>query len=218
MGWPARLLPYIEQAPLWASVIDDYRSQPNPFGPPQHRTFSFPIPVYSCPSDGRAESAQDTHKALRVALTNYIGVIGTNWQNLDGVLIADRAISIGQVSDGTSATLLVGERPPSPDFWFGWWYAGHGQNGGTGSPDVLLGVRELNVGGQYTWYCPRSASRFGPGRFEEQCDVFHYWSPHPGGAHFIFCDGSARFLSYSIEAMMPALATRSGGEAAAITN
>ena len=42
--------------------------------------------------------------------------------------------------------------------------------------------------------------------------MFHFWSPHPGGAHFAFCDGSVRFLAYSADPMMPALASRAGGE------
>ena len=49
-------------------------------------------------------------------------------------------------------------------------------------------------------------------RHDNQCDMFHFWSPHPGGAHFAFADGSVRFLAYSAEPIMAALATRAGGE------
>ncbi len=48
------------------------------------------------------------------------------------------------------------------------------------------------------------------------CDFLHFWSKHPGGAHFLFGDGSARFVAYSADSIMPALATRSEGEAVAI--
>jgi prepilin-type processing-associated H-X9-DG protein len=42
--------------------------------------------------------------------------------------------------------------------------------------------------------------------------MFHFWSVHIRGAHFLFGDGSVRFLPYSADAVLPALATRSGGE------
>jgi prepilin-type processing-associated H-X9-DG protein len=40
-----------------------------------------------------------------------------------------------------------------------------------------------------------------------------YTSNHPGGANFVFCDGSVRFLSNSTPlTTLQALATRNGGE------
>jgi prepilin-type processing-associated H-X9-DG protein len=39
---------------------------------------------------------------------------------------------------------------------------------------------------------------------------------HSGGAHFAFADGSARFFSFSADAILPALASRAGGEAVAV--
>jgi prepilin-type processing-associated H-X9-DG protein len=45
-----------------------------------------------------------------------------------------------------------------------------------------------------------------------RCHQGHFWSLHPGGANFAFADGSVRFLSYSAEPILPALATRAGGE------
>jgi prepilin-type processing-associated H-X9-DG protein len=44
-------------------------------------------------------------------------------------------------------------------------------------------------------------------------DAAHFWSFHPGGAHFAFADGHVRFLSYGIETTtFWALGSRAGGE------
>jgi prepilin-type processing-associated H-X9-DG protein len=43
--------------------------------------------------------------------------------------------------------------------------------------------------------------------------MFHFWSPHASGANFLFCDGSVHFLAYSAASILPALASRAGGEA-----
>lgn len=81
---------------------------------------------------------------------------------------------------------------------------------------MLLGVRERNRGGPYVASCPRGPYHFRPGRVNEQCDLFHFWSLHSGGAHFLFADGAVRFLAYSADPVLPAWATRAGGEMVAI--
>ncbi len=105
------------------------------------------------------------------------------------------------------------KRPPSQDLWYGWWYAGHGVNG-TGMGDMVLGVREM--GPPSDAYVPDCGgpAHFVPGRVENMCDAFHFWSLHSGGANYLFADGSVRFLPYAADPFLPALATRSGGEVA----
>src|SRR5262249_42670158 len=127
------------------------------------------------------------------------------------VLYLNSKVRLTDITDGTSNTILVGERPPSPDFWYGWWYAGYGQ-AGTGSIDMLLGARERNYGGGYVAQFPSRPHHFQPGNIREQCDVFHFWSLHSGGANFVFGDGSVQFLAYSADSILPALATRASGE------
>lgn len=213
MTWLARILPYLEQEPLWQRTLAAYRQDYNALDNPPHIGLATPLPLYSCPSDGRASMPQNTHEGYRVALTDYVGVNGVDQTRYDGVLYPGSSVRFADITDGLSETLLVGERPPSADFWYGWWYTGFGQ-GGSGTPDYLLGARELNFGGVYVWYCPRGPAHFGSGQFNEQCDVSHFWSPHPGGANFLFCDGSVHFLAYTADSILPALATRAGGEVA----
>jgi prepilin-type processing-associated H-X9-DG protein len=46
----------------------------------------------------------------------------------------------------------------------------------------------------------------------EACDLFHFWSWHHGGAHFLYADGSVHFLTYGADAVLQALGTRAGSE------
>ena len=96
------------------------------------------------------------------------------------------------VIDGLSNTLLVGERPPSADLVYGWWFAGAGQSPPYfGATDVVLGSNELTNPGSGG---PR--------------DVYR-----DGAINFLFADGSVHYLSYSIgQPTFQALSTRNGGE------
>jgi len=106
---------------------------------------------------------------------------------------------------------MVGERPPSSDKWYGWWYAGDGiQSTGTG--DNLLGVEELNLGDPDTRNCPKGPYRFGSGQIEQQCDLFHFWSLHPGGGNFLLADGAVRFVGYQSHQWLRFAATIAGSE------
>ncbi len=213
LSWVGQLLPQLEQGPLWEVSRVAYDERPgNPFSPP-HIGILTPLKVVSCPADGRQAEAHTTHQGLRVAVTGYLGNLGRDFRNPNGVLYYGSRTKFTDIPDGTSNTLLAGERPPSPDFWFGWWYAGAGV-AGTGAADTVLGVRELNVNtSQYTTQCPVGPYTYRPGKPDDMCDTFHFWSLHAGGANFLFCDGSVRFLPYSADAVLPALSSRAGGEA-----
>ena len=214
MSWLVQTLPWLERQAEFNIAIEDYQSLPNPFS--GHVLFQRPIENFSCPSDPRAGVGHFTHENRFVASTDYLGVSGTNYQRRDGMLFLDSRIRFREVTDGLSNTLLVGKRPPSPDFWYGWWYTGLGQ-AATGSADMHLGVSEIKappIAGETTYLeqCPDGPYSFGPGSMTEQCDVLHFWSHHPGGGNFSMADGSVRFFDYSSSEILPALATRSGGE------
>lgn len=213
-GWTLSVLPYLEQGPLAAEAEADFRAARSPFRPP-HRHLATVVPHWLCPADPRVLSPQIAPRSrLAVAFTSYLGVSGRDSAAKDGVLYQNSATRLADIADGASNTLLVGERPPSADFQFGWWYAGVGQRG-TGSADVILGAREQNrlpvVSGSP---CGPGAYAFGPAGFADPCGMFHFWSPHAGGANFAFADGSVRLVGYGAAALLPALASRAGGEPA----
>lgn len=206
MSWCTRLLPYIEQDTLWSKTVSAFGQAPFFETVPPHVGLGTIIKMYHCPSDER-ESAE--FPGLKVALLSYLGVEGTDLIQQNGVLYLDSKIRIGEITDGTSNTLIVGERPPSSDMRFGWWYAGWGQQQ-TGSMDMVLGVAEINIG---LPTCSPGPERFRRGSLTNQCDSLHFWSLHNGGGFFLFADGSVHFLKYEIDAkIMNSLSTRRGGE------
>jgi prepilin-type processing-associated H-X9-DG protein len=83
---------------------------------------------------------------------------------------------------------------------------------------MVLGVREPNLQPVTKGSCAPGAYSYAPGSLTNQCDMFHFWSPHIGGAYFLFADGSAHFLPYAAASVMPALASRAGGEVFALAD
>ncbi|HET6572015.1 MAG TPA: DUF1559 domain-containing protein [Fimbriiglobus sp.] len=212
LGWLARLLPYIEQDAAWGQVEPAYRATRDFTASPPH-PITVLVSIYGCPADGRVWQVNTTRNELLVANTSYLGITGIRHARRDGVLYKNSKTRYADIPDGTSNTLLAGERPPSADFWYGWWYAGFGTDS-TGTADMVLGVKEATgaVIDPIVSGCPGPSS-FRPGSLIDNCDAFHFWSLHFGGANFLFADGSVHFLRYAARDVLPALATRAGGEA-----
>jgi prepilin-type processing-associated H-X9-DG protein len=197
LSWRSAILPYLEQQPLWDAATSAYRVDRSPFSD-RHTPRVQPQKVFSCPLDDRLTTAWDVtttfHTRVRTALSSYLAVSGTTSTARDGIFFTDSHTQLLHVSDGTSNTLLLGERPPSTDLVYGWWYAGTGQ-ARSGQVDSHLGTTERNLLGM---------------------TYRKYWSFHSGGAHFAFADGSVRFIRYEAATILPHLATRAGGEIASL--
>ena len=212
-SWHVLLLPFIEQDAVWLQAVDAFATNPTAFMDLPH-PFTTVIQLYGCPADSRTKGVGLGRKGTPVSLTSYLGVSGVRTSRKDGIFFSDSHIGYADIVDGTSNTLMVGERPPSGDLWYGWWYAGAGSDG-LGRGDMLLGVKDV-AGGAFDPYvlgCPTKSSGFVNGSIDNLCDAFHFWSFHSGGANFLFADGSVRFMPYAANEIMPALATRAGGEA-----
>ena len=207
--WHLLITPFVEQQAVWDQAVVDYAADPTGLTP--QRGERALVPVFQCPADGRVSVLQPEYLTRRpMGFTSYLGVSGKNLLGRDGAMFAGSAVPLNHVTDGTSQTLLLGERPPSDLFHYGNWYSANGQRD-DGSADQVLGVREVVIF-MFPHVCAVGPYTYGPGTVKNPCDDFHFWSLHSGGANFAFCDGSVRFLRYAAEPVMPALATRAGGE------
>jgi prepilin-type N-terminal cleavage/methylation domain-containing protein/prepilin-type processing-associated H-X9-DG protein len=223
LSWAAHLLPYLEQQPLWNEALARYAISKNPFGDKHIGVRDQVLAVFGCPSDERTMVPWSVKTIqgpfIRIGLLSYLGVTGESHQKKNGIFYDRSRTRLTDIRDGTSNTMMIGERPPSFDQYYGWWYAGAGQDS-SGSLDTILGVREINVVETWPIYktCPAGPYSFQNGQVADPCAAFNFWSLHSGGSNFAFGDGSVRFLRYSADPVLPALASINGGELPAISD
>ncbi len=214
LGWMVLILPQMGHEGLYQTSARACELDLNTLDSPPHTGMASVVRSYVCPDDSRLMSPLTDRFGIEASFTSYIGIGGTlprgASRGLDGVFGSRRRISA--VTDGLSNTIMVGERPPPASLQAGWWYPGFSADsvGFRGPNNVLiLGAGTLTVPGDS---CRLRNVAFGPGRTENGCDRYHLWSLHPGGANFLFADASGRFLAYSSEPVIMALASASGGE------
>lgn len=208
LPWTNLLLPYLEQESLWGTLREAYQAAVGYVNPP-HAGLATVVKVYTCPADGRLSAPISDDWGFTAAYGSYLGVVDSRERP---TAMDWWGIRITEVTDGTSQTLLIGERPPPGRALSGNWYTMYRP-----SPSFTMSTG-LHHGLSMRVYIDHNSGQcwgpfqFGPGRIENPCDSYHYWSLHSGGAHFLYVDGSVHFLKYSAAAILPALASRAGGE------
>ena len=226
LTWMAHILPQVEQGELWSASVRACATESDATRNPPHVGYATPVKVYVCGADNRLQAPAQTPSGKTAAFTSYIGIGGSfigpavevsaNGRTIraaPGVFSELPGIRFTDVSDGTSQTIMVGERPPPATFQAGIWYTALRVEVNTGPDGVMIyGAPWLTGGGR----CSAASPLFGPGRLDNPCDRNHLWSLHRGGANFLFADGSVRFLPYSAESIIPSLATSRGGEVASL--
>jgi hypothetical protein len=210
---------------------------------PANPALATPVKTYLCPSEPRNLGSETVagYTNGNIAFTEYLGVDGIRgdvtpnasgaYGDFSGILVRSgfqpypmykkRKVNFASITDGSSNTLMIGERPPSVDLQYGWWFAGAGFDG-SGVGDVTMGAREYGYASSFT--CPLTKVGFQPGTINDPCDQVHWWSWHPAGSNWTFGDASARFVTYTIDSpaapttppspptTLMQLVTRNGGE------
>ncbi len=182
----------------------------------QNATWDQVIAVLSCPADPRGSllyNPLDGH-----GYTSYLAVAGLEIYDTQGMMYLNSSVRATDVTDGLSNTLMVAERPPAimgeQDGW-GWW-----ESFNVG--DVSIGLK-VTQWLEYT-SCTESPQYFRPGASSASltsftgdptfCHANHPWSFHLGGANMLMGDGAVRLVQNADAPLLPALATRAGGETA----
>jgi prepilin-type N-terminal cleavage/methylation domain-containing protein/prepilin-type processing-associated H-X9-DG protein len=223
-SWQAYILPFVEQDNAWKQAKAFAVSSATSYSW-NNPTAATKVKIYNCPSDSRGgQSYPGPANGLNYdqAITGYLGNSGTTSTAMDGLLFMGSKIKIPQIADGSSNTLLVGERPPNSNLEFGWWFAAYGYDG-KGNGDCVLTSNDIAIANYFitNYSSPpnlpcngTAAQKIGlqPGNANVGCDAAHYWSFHSGGSQFLMGDGSCRFVAYSNNNILPALSTRAGGE------
>lgn len=216
-GWHAFLLPQLEQSSR-SDLLDlsqyrlrDVLSGVNPgLSSPQQRrdALQSALSVYICPSDtndgiahqnrhfgGGIGTAAGGLGQFRPGLTNYVGNWGTrpaaqltSGHDPYGVLYYNSRVRIADITDGTSNTIVAGERE-SRVGRAGTWIGVRNPNG-SGSRGIYVGLAHstaaINASDPPFFWSDDNGAGEG------------YSSEHTGGAQFLFADGSVRFISENV--------------------
>lgn len=216
LSWMANILPHLEQQAIYDQAFTACRAERLAYLDPPHTGNTKPVAAFACPADERLTRPLATPTGRSVALASYIGVAGSglapnipsSQRAPGGGFDWSQAVRLTDITDGTSNTIHVAERPPPDTAQAGDWYqTAWGRETFPGPSGTMHYFQTPFVVGDP---CPRSL--YGPGRTDNPCDRYHFWSLHRGGANFLYCDGSVRFLPYTAREVMSALCTRAGNE------
>jgi prepilin-type N-terminal cleavage/methylation domain-containing protein/prepilin-type processing-associated H-X9-DG protein len=243
-AWGSMILPQLEQQPLYNSInfnlsvafkandtvsltpLSVYLCPSDP-GPSV-------VPVFEDPPDpNNPGSYNGSHIVDTVSRGNYVGMwglgelcaqsgandspnnngLGPQGQHA-GIFYRNSATSVAAVTDGTSNTIMVGER--SHNLSYVTWVA-RSIDGWLGKTSPIEGGTDrFNPSPEECW-----TQIMGPVGLEDglrtinnpEAHVEDYWSMHPGGANMLFADGSVHFLKATISPIpWRAMATRAYGE------
>ncbi len=251
LSWLVELLPHLENDSLHSEIsrqvyafrqTDPAKQAPNIYELEQVNEVR--VPSYGCPSD---DEVVDNRNGEGLAGSSYAGVSGSAASrgdeertvgdennlcgavNFDGVLYPGSRTKLRQIEDGTSNTLLAGERWYQLRAWTAGAYwpppGGSGSLGNTPVPDSCMSTLKnvdaeipLNASIASVGYYKGHQDDERPGAAPADQKIVGYnnlpfGSFHPGGANVCMVDGSVHFVEENIAPrVFVAMASRDGTE------
>jgi hypothetical protein len=229
-GWLAAILPFMEQEAaqeqsLYGTMTIHLATQ----NANARAVMQQPIASYRCPSD----NAPNTNNVLtvnsqRLATANYVGVHSSDHfvtpatSERAGCFVRDDVVRFRDIFDGTSNTLMVGERKWSfqdengtvlitgSGHAYGVVCCGHSHSWRRGY-QLGVGVYRLNLDGTN-----QAGQIYGSNVSQRGAQGFS--SRHPGGAIFCLADASVRFVSDTIEGYFDNRGVQTDSNGSAATN
>lgn len=213
-GWGAMILGQLEQVPLFHAINFNLGI----VAPDNQTVRGISIAAYLCPSspdDGPVRFFYAPDGPNDLAAGQYVASGGrilmqAGLEAADGMFQRNGAVGMAAIADGTSMTFMVGERSRNlaDASWVGVIPGNIVSTSPGWHPREMVPDHNLVLGytGEWenqVWVSPN----------DRAAHIGNYWSLHPGGCHFLFCDGSVRFLKETTEGhVFGYVSTKASGE------
>ena len=219
-GWIYSILPFIEQTALHqlpADLDPDTVTSTQKAGAQQMVTT--PLAIMNCPTRRKSTAYPDAgyvwaynlDQPTAAGRSDYAGNAGvrtgccgsgyaptsldqfdsyTNWMHLqgwdhNGIIYQLSEVRVADVRDGTTNTYLAGEKYVNPDHYY------DGRDSSDNESMYAGDDRDVLCNTQTSDQPMQDRAGIGP--------RFSFGSAHPSGFNVVFCDGSVRPMSYSID-------------------